>query len=418
MADTLNYGNVHGKRLGQASVIARVLLFAFVIVCVFDPADRILGAKVWLFVALWGATCVVCLLSSDQVRLPAGLLLLVLLFIAIPLLSIFWYYLANGTQPYAGFDLLKAYLLVSVAIVLVVNRTDLMPFLSGALTVLALLTIAISIALHFYPMPLLYSFGERYGVLILGERTYGEGLTFNQVFFVTSPMLAISIAYYFDRTMSESDVGSKLVHLGLTAISISGMFLVGLRNTMAVALLLPLFLWPLYTRRVALNGLISLGALIILSLPFIKRLAGLLNPAEVSNNIKLTFLGDYAAIFSNPVTLLFGQGLGAYHRWGAAGQLGFEKTGANYYFITELTYAEMIRSFGLLGAAITMALLLFPIAQAFFVSADRRRRALAVGFLAYLGMCLTNPMLFSSLGMLIFSALLANAFQTSDFSQS
>ena len=414
MVDTLDYGNVHSKRLRQASVIVRLLVFAFVIVCVFDPADKILGAKVWLFVALWVATCIVGLLSSDEARLPTGLLLFVLLFIAIPLLSIFWYYLANGTQPYAGFGLLKAYLLVSVAIVLIVNRMDLVPFLSGALTVLALLTIAIFIALRFYPMRFLYSFGEKYGVLILGERTYGEGLTFNQVFFVTSPMLAISIAYYFDRAMSESDVGSKLANLVLTAISVIGMFLVGLRNTMAVALLLPFFLWPLYTRRVALNGLISLGALAVLSLPFIKRLAGFFNPAEVSNNIKMTFLGDYAVIFSDPITLLFGQGLGAYYRWSAAGQLGFETTGANYYFITELTYAEMIRSFGLVGAAIMMALLLFPITQAFLVSANRRQRALAVGFLAYLGMSATNPMLFSSLGMLIFSALLTITFRTSD----
>ncbi len=192
------------------------------------------------------------------------------------------------------------------------------------------------------------------------------------------------------------------------------MLLVGLRNSMAVALLLPFLLWPLYTRRVARNEFISLGALAILSLPFIGKLKGFLDPAEVSNNVKLTFLGDYARIFSDPATLLFGQGLGAYYRWSSAGQPDFAETGSNYYFITELTYAEMVRSFGLVGAAIMMTLLLLPVAQAFLVSTDRRRRALAVGFLAYLGMCVTNPMLFSSLGMLIFSALLANAFQTSD----
>ena len=394
--------------------LMRLLLLALVIACVFDPADRILGAKVWVFVALWVATLIVGWRTRDKIFLPVGLLISVLLFIAIPLVSIVWYYLTSGAQPYEGFALLKSYLLVSLAVVLVISRVDLVPMLSGALSILAFLTIAISIALHFDPLPLLHSLGARSGVLIIGERTYGEGLTFIQVYFVTSPMLVLSITHYFDRAMSASNIGSKLVYLALTAINIVAMFLVGLRNSMAVALLLPFLLWPLYTRRVARYEFVSLGVLAVLCLPFLGKMKAFLSPAEMGNNIRLTFLGDYARIFSDPATLLFGQGLGAYYRWSSAGQLDFAETGSNFYFITELTYVEMIRSFGLIGAAIMMMLLLLPVAQAFLVSTDRRRRALAVGFLAYLGMCVTNPMLFSSLGMLIFSALLANAFQTSD----
>ncbi len=270
--------------------------------------------------------------------------------------------------------------------------------------------------MRWYPelLLILFDLGERYGVMLVGDRSYGEGLSFTQITFVTSPMLAISIPYYFDRAMGEPVVRSKLVYLTLTAVSIIAMLLAGLRNTMAVALLLPFLLWPLYTRKVALNGLISLGALTILSLPFIKKLAAFIDPAELSNSVKLTYLGDYAAIFSNPVTLLFGQGLGAYYHWSSSGHADFEKTGANFYFITELTYAEMIRSFGLFGAAIMMMLLLLPVAHAFFANADRRQRAVALGFLAYLGMSATNPLLFSSTGMLIFSVMLASTFQAPD----
>jgi hypothetical protein len=413
LTDAVNHFGVRSENIKQTNAFLRLLFFAFVIVCVFDPADRILGIKIWLFAALWGCACMMVLSASSEIRLRADLLIYVLLFIVIPFLSIIWYYFVSGAEPYAGFALIKSYVLVSLAIVLVISRIDLIPILSAALTVLALLTIAVFILVQFQPglFSLLHDVGESAGVMYLSQRTYGAGLVVTQVTFVVAPMLAVSIPHYFDRAVSETVTRTKLLYVALTAIAIVGMFLAGLRNTMAVALLLPFALWPIYTKRVALNALISLGALIVFSLPIWGKITTFLDPAEASNSIKLSFLGDYASIFSNPVTLLFGQGLGAYYPWINSGQPAFEDTGANFYFITELTYAEMIRSFGLVGALPMMMLLLFPVGYAFFGQTPRRQRALAIGFLAYLGMSTTNPLLFSSSGILILSALIANIYQ-------
>ena len=397
--------------------LVRLPLLAFVIICVFDPADRILGAKVWVFVALWVATCIAGLLASDEICLPAGLLLSVLLFIIIPLLSILWYYLSDGTQPYAGFSLLKGFLLVSIAIVMVANRVDVLPFLSATLTILALMTVAILVALKLDPslFAILRRIGSDTGLVVgLFVRSYGEASNFVQINVVTSPLLAISIPYYFDRAMSEPAVRSKLLYLALAAISVVGMLLVGSRNQAAAALLLTFLLWPLYTQHVARNMLMSLGALAVLALPFVGKLRIFLNPDELSNHIKLTLLGDYTRIFSDPLTLLLGQGLGAYYRWSTSGRPDFELTGENFYFNTEITYGEMVRYFGLPGAVFMVALLLFPVANAFLANTNARQRALALGFLAYLGMSATNPFLFSSNGMLLFSVMLANTFQISD----
>lgn len=392
--------------------IARALLFAFIISCVFDPADHVLGLKVWIFVALWVATLIVGFLASDRIQLPVDLLIIVLMFIAIPILSIAWYYFTSGVQPYAGFLLVKSYLLASLAFVLFINQTDIVPVLSAALTVLALLTITIFAALWFDPdvfLPL-HEMGENTGIFSISHRTYGAGLSFTQIAFATAPMLAISISHYFDRAMSASH-RARLAYLVLAMLSIIGMFLVGLRNTMAVALLLPFFLWPLYTRRPGRNAVISLAALITMSLPFLGKLRAFLNPAELSNNTKLTFLADYASIFSDPVNFIFGQGLGAFYKWSTSGLPEFETTGSNFYFISELTYPEMIRSFGLVGAAIMLALVLYPVGRAFLTKASPTQRAHATGFLAYLGMSATNPLLFSSSGILIWTALLVEAFR-------
>jgi hypothetical protein len=412
MAYAINLGNVRNEYAKWAGAAVRPLLVALVIVCVFDPADQILGVKVWLFATLWIVTLAVCFSSSREIHLPIGLLIYVLLFIGIPLLSIGWYYLANGEQPYHGFNFLKGYLLASLAVVLAVSRVDLVPILSAALAVLALVTIAIYVLLLLKPelfVPL-YHLGENAGVMNLGKRIYGD-LVLTQVNLVTAPMLAISIPYYFDRAMTAHRTERKFIWFLLTAICIVGMLLTGLRNTIAVALLLPCILWPLYTRRAALNGIVVLGALAALALLSVEKLKVVLDPEALSNSVRLTLIGDYAQIFSEPMVLLFGQGLGAYHLWSTSGRTGFELTGENFYFNTELTYAEMIRYFGLPGAAIMVALLLYPVAHAFLRNADTRQRALALGFLAYLGMSASNPLLFSSSAVILLSALVANTFR-------
>lgn len=399
--------------LSPARFVARALVVAFVLVCVFDPADRVVGLKVWIFLALWPATLAVGILTHGRIQLPVDLLIMALLFILIPVLSIVWYYLASGVEPYAGFALLKGYLFVSLAIILFINETDVLPVLSAALTLLALLTVAIFVALSLHPgmFLALHELGVSTGIFLVSYRSYGEGLLFTQVAFATAPMLTIAVSYYFDCAASGAEMRQRLAYWGLTALGIVAMLLVGLRNTMAVALLLPSFLWPLYTRRPWRNALISLAVLIGLSLPFVGKLRAFLNPAEQSNNTKLMFLGDYAHIFSDPLNLIVGQGLGAFYKWSTSGLPEFEKTGSNFYFISELTYPEMVRSFGLVGAAVMLALVLYPVGRAFLMSSTTTQRALATGFLAYLGMSATNPLLFSSSGMLIWTALLVVSFR-------
>jgi hypothetical protein len=158
-----------------------------------------------------------------------------------------------------------------------------------------------------------------------------------------------------------------------------------------------------------LTGVLVLA---LLSLPFVDKLQGFLDPTELSNSTKLVFLTDYAAIFSDPVALLFGQGLGSYYNWSASGRPGV--VGGEYYYTTELTYFELLRNFGVFGAATMLVLLLYPVAHAFLVNANPRPRALAVAFLAFLGMSATNPLLFSSIGMLMLSVLLAVTFQETE----
>ncbi|WP_426408248.1 O-antigen ligase family protein [Bradyrhizobium ganzhouense] len=374
----------------------------FVFVCVFDPANKLTGLKSPLFGGLWLVTLYGLAINRSGQKLPTGLLAYVLCFIAIPLLSVVWYFVIDGTQPFEGFQLLKGYVLVSIALVLFLNRCDSIPLLCAALTSSAVLSVALFVYLEINPHAYdhLKQIADPTGVLILDKRKFGPQLELLQVYLASSPMLVVSAAYYFHRGMTESDRRWMRVCWSLVALNLAGLIVGGTRNNILGALILPFLLWPLYQRQPLRSALVSVGLLALCVLPALGTLRALFDMNEPSNHIKLELLHDYLKIFSNdPVTLLLGQGLGAYQYWGAKG-------GSSY--ISELTYLELVRNFGLIGAVAMMTLLLAPISLA-FATGSQRQRALVLSYGLYLVACATNPNLFSSMGILILSILLASA---------
>jgi hypothetical protein len=386
--------------------MVRFLLLGFVVVCVFDPADTISGAKVPLFVALWCATLLRVLTIADAGHFPVRAAIYVAAFVAVPVLALLRYRLVDGQLPGQALPLFKGYLLILLAIVLVINRVDLIPQLSATLVVLAGLVIVMFVVIQLDYSRVyntLQPMGLNLQMFYLDERSYGN-FRLLQVFFATSPMLVVAIAYYFDQAMSAQAAKSAAFFFVLTAISVAGMFLAGTRNNIVVSLLLPFLLLPLYAKRPGLTALCSLGGLAILALLSIGYLRAFLDPAEFANNIKLVTVRDYLHILSDPATLLFGKGLAVNYDWSARGQ----------FFLTELTYLELIRNFGLFGALIMLALLALPLISAIFSPTSRRDKALAVAWFLYLVMSASNPILFSSMGTLILAGLIANIFPSPD----
>jgi hypothetical protein len=374
-------------------------LLAFLLACVFDPADKLLGAKVWIYLLCWLFVVADNLVSRERPSLPIGVLAYVGIFILIPLLSIIWYMVRDGSDPYGGFILVKGYILITFSWLLISCRVNLFRKLAVVLTCLAVLIIATYLALLVYPdlyLPL-YVFGEATGVLQLDSgRDYGGGVVLSQVYFVTSPMLAISIAYYYDKAVHELHRRERFLYLLLTLINFAGMLLAGSRNNILMSVSLLITLWFMYTRHKFIGVLGVITAVITLGLFFQNEINSFLDPTEVSNSVKLQALGDYATLFEDPVTLLFGQGLGAYQNF----------TGRGSLFVTELTYHELFRSFGIFGAVLMLGLLVFPVYYGFIKKQRFAGKAVLIGYSGYLVMCISNPLLFSSMGTLILSMIL------------
>jgi len=96
--------------------------------------------------------------------------------------------------------------------------------------------------------------------------------------------------------------------------------------------------------------------------------------------------------------VLFGKGLGSYETWSLRGD----------FYITELTFLEVFRNFGLPMGLVMLILMIYPILYAFILRPSYRDKHIIIAYTAYLIMCMTNPLFFSSTGMLILAIILAN----------
>jgi hypothetical protein len=384
---------------GGARGLLKIALVAFLLTCVFDPADRVLGAKVLIFFLCWVCAVGVIATTKERVVIPFGLFVFTYLFTLIPLLSVLEYLRRGGGDPFYGFALLKGYMLITFALLLVMTRVSLVRQLSLVLSFLAFVVIVVFLLLLIAPdlyVPI-YIFGEATGIVQLDiGRDYGGDVVLMQVYFVTSPMLVISIAYYFDRMRSTLDCKMKALFFGLMLLSIAGMILAGSRNNIVIAALLPIALWVNHTRRKALGVVLGTFAVIALIIVFKNQLSAFFDSDEISNSVKLAMLKEYSKLFEDPNILLFGQGLGAFHNWEGRGSIP----------VTELTYHEMLRNFGIFGTIIMMILLLFPILHAFLLNRQFKEKAIIIAYVGYLIMSASNPLMFSSMGTLILSIIL------------
>jgi len=395
------------------NTVLRANLFLLFLVAVFDPADHVTHLKVPLFVSLW-VIFFLGLILSKNINSPLAASLLTYIFVFaffLPLTSILWYFVRGGhVGMFDGFQYLKSFLFLTLAAILVVKQIDAIGPLSIVLTLLSAATIAIAALAYSDPglTPLLWPIGDATGIFAIGTRTYAS-LSYTYVYFHTAPLLVISLAYFTYQSMT-SQPKTRYFNIALLSVNLVAMLCSGTRNDMIFGLLTPLavFLW--YSRgnhRRTLLVALLMGAAVVCTYGG-DVLHAMFDPENESNAIKLTHLKDYYMLFSDPKTLFFGQGLGAYFYSSA---FGTETS------ITELTYLEFMRNFGLIIAIVYYCLLLYPITK-MRDPAFTNIHYLIVAYTSYLIICVSNPLLVSSSGMLVLAIVICKVFPAADGSPS
>ena len=120
--------------------------------------------------------------------------------------------------------------------------------------------------------------------------------------------------------------------------------------------------------RIAIVKLSALGDIVhaMIVLQFIKKfnqeilidwivvyqyLESIFSTTEISNKTKLGYLDEYFVKLWDINIFLFGEGLGSYTFWSSNGVLKS---------VTELTYFEIVRYYGIFGAFFLIVLMLYP----------------------------------------------------------
>lgn len=230
------------------------------------------------------------------------------------------------------------------------------------------------------------------GVAFFSQRNYG-GFDFYYIYFIASPMLIFLLAHeswtFFER---PSIRGFFLLMLPIIAL-----FLSGTRANILVSIgAIPLiYLWRRFGLLSVLPFIFLIVMFAIVVIAFDSSIAAsMFGSDDVSNLEKLNYLSLYSEIFSNPINLLFGQGLNA-KEWST---IVYKMVGTEASK-TELTYLELLRVFGLFGF-IGFFFVIYILLSS-LISVPRSFQWIAPGLLMYILVSGINPYIFSSNGMLL-----------------
>jgi hypothetical protein len=378
----------------------KFIIIIFLSVCIFDPADKILGLKVELYIACW--VVFISLYTKEIInnKIKIGLIIYIFGMILIPIISMFFYQLSNNIGDTQALSFLKSHIYITFAFLLFTIRMNIIPYLSILLTVLSIGIISVSILTIIFPfldIPIRI-FGIKYGILLTGTRAYSEAVQLRQIYFVTSPMIVIAIAHYFHKALNNI---SKKRNMFLTFINLIAITLAGTRSNLIGGVLSLSAVLIINSK----NKILAITVINLLIISFLiyfwPEVSDVLSLDEDSNSVKIRLLTDYKEIFSNSKDLLFGQGFGSYYYFTAK---------SKFDWITELSYLEIIRTLGLLLGIPMLVLIFFPIIYRIFSNKPFQSRIVVSAYMVYLAMSSLNPLIFSSLGMTIISALIANIY--------
>ena len=373
----------------------RILITAVIFLSVFDPANKFFEIKYPLFVALVLVCVPDIFFSRCNSRAKVPVIIFFLIFsLIIPLYGLLVGEISGSMfslNGWLGYFFAYLYLLLALCIISDVEYATKVFFY--ALNCLSFLIVGIFVLGHVVNLQNLYEFGNAYGLYVLGSRTYG-GTVFNVTYYVTSPLLIMASAYWAYAVAKHV----RLASVVMLCVTSAALFLSGTRANMAFAVIVPFVSFLIY-RRISWSVAIAVVmALFTLYFNYADIIDSMLSVTSYSISVKFGYLSDYLRIASSTHDFIFGQGLGAYF---------FATPLGKFVNVTELTYLEIFRMYGVFVGVVVIFMLAIPL-KGGVSRLCASKRYLHIGYLFYLMACIVNPYLFSSNGMLILAVVLVN----------
>jgi hypothetical protein len=370
--------------------------------CLFDPQDLLLGLKIPLFVLFITSVTVIKYVKRDDFKIPAELLLFILLFsVSIPAISTIVFYLRNNFSfvGYQGLLYLKSYLFLSLTVFLFFDRNQLLNVLIRLLLLLSAIIVILFLTNLLFPQysNSIFDFGAKYGIYAMPLRKYGS-ISYMAIYFHASPLLVISLGYYLYRFIKDRGI-SNFIFLFITILAL---LFSGTRNNVFSTIIMSVGSYLIFSRNISNRQLIVLliFSIVVFFLPSIVKLV---YNSPISDKTRLQFVNEYFKLMKDPSTFFFGQGFGS----------SFITSERGIVTLTELTYFEIFRRFGLVLGLLQCFLMFYPLAYWKSLPADKKWIIIAYGY--YLLMISFNPFYFSSNGMVILSFVLISKYSFKNY---
>ena len=209
------------------------------------------------------------------------------------------------------------------------------------------------------------------------------GLPIRQIFYRTAPLLTITLPVYYYRLLFTN--ASKRNNLICSLLFFGALLGTGTRASMLAAMLIvtTISIYKIFISRWGKVIFILGGSLLLYKL--------VTDTGEQSLEVKKGHVTSLIHEIKQPSTLIVGQGIGSQYF-----SAGFNANTAQ----SEVSYLEIIRMFGLIGGGLLFCLFLIPVYLCLKNKPDAYG-AFALGYISYLFIGGTNPLLVSSTGMLV-----------------
>lgn len=370
--------------------VAQVALSMLMFVVVIDPTNTIFHLKELCFVAVLG----VAFLDYHNLNIQPKIFIIISLIFAVFVFSLVMgningYDFADG----AAFGFFKSFLFLFLLLIVGDSNFDFFKALTLPAITISIIVIIAFIAILFFPEigSAIYLFAlEKDQTIMMSMRNF-LGLDVQSVFYKSSPVLVIPLAYYFNLWLtSKKKRASRLV---MSLLFLAAVLMSGTRANMlsGVMIVVVLFVNKLSKKKIGVALLLPVATVVIFASSFL--VYKLLTDNEKSSDIKGALADNLTEqILSNSDIIIFGQGAGSTYD---SSSLAHGITS-----ISELSYLEIFRMFGLIGGSVVIVLFLYPLFLMIH-SKPPNYGAFLLGYVAYLFIGGTNPLLIGSTGFMV-----------------
>lgn len=320
----------------------------------------------------------------------------VLLFISIYILFIATFLIGVSSDYLYDYGFTHELFLSFTPLILLlwIDKLDIVRAMTFPAVIISLFVIFITFAIFWFPdiEAWAYLYLDRKIGLIMMSNRYFLGIKFTNVFYRTLPLVIIPYSIYCYKYWFEKT--SRYRNLLLTAIFAAALFFSGTRACMLSAILIFAGMPMLKLLRIKGGMLVLYPIISLFAIGFCILLWMLMSETkEPSNLVKYGHLKSYLDFFDNNMSaLLWGQGPGG---------MFYTEGWHTYVSQTEWTFIELIRYFGIPGAVWILAIFIYPCIVIY-----KKKNTLqyflpfTIGYILYILVSGTNPLLISTTGML------------------